>query len=152
MKRKLKHYSYLISFNSLLIVVLLLTGVLLMLSLSIVSVTPTFAASIENVNTIQPLLVEISAARASGSVSNNVFKAKTTVTTLNKTTISVTMKLQKKSGTSWITVKTWNKTQTGSNYLLYTEEHTVSSGTYRVYSEITAGADSITRTSSTITN
>ena len=130
----------------------LLTGVLLMLSLVVVGLVPCYAASNEGVDIIQPLLVEVRTARASGSVSNNVFKAKTTVTTLNKTTISVTMKLQKKSGTSWITVKTWNKTQTGSNYLLYTEEYTVSSGTYRVYSEITAGADSITRTSSTISN
>ena len=53
--------------------------------------------------------------------------------------LSITMKLQKKSGTTWTTVNTWSTSKEGVYSLSLSKTYTISSGTYRLYSTVSAG-------------
>lgn len=69
----------------------------------------------------------------------------------NVSKIKLTVTLQKKSGSSWSTVKTWTDTES-SDYIYISEEKSVSSGTYRV--KVTAvfnGSETVTTYSETET-
>lgn len=52
----------------------------------------------------------------------------------NDSSVSITVRLQKKSGSTWMPVKTWYGDSDGGKYLVsLSNNHAVASGTYRVY-------------------
>lgn len=69
----------------------------------------------------------------------------------NVSKIKLTVTLQKKSGSSWSTVKTWTDTDS-SDYVYVSEERSVSSGTYRVKATaVFNGSETVTTYSETET-
>lgn len=69
----------------------------------------------------------------------------------NVSKIKLTVTLQKKSGSSWSTVKTWTDTDS-SDYVYVSEERSVSSGTYRVKATaVFNGSETVTTYSDTET-
>lgn len=52
----------------------------------------------------------------------------------NDSSVSITVQLQKKTGSTWMPVKSWYGSSDGGKYLMsLNNNHAVSSGTYRVY-------------------
>lgn len=52
----------------------------------------------------------------------------------NDSSVSIVVQLQKKSGSTWMPVKTWYGNSDGGKYLIsLSNSHTLSPGTYRVY-------------------
>lgn len=74
-----------------------------------------------------------------------------TISTKKKSNISITMYLQKKSGSTWSNVKTWEKTAKDVMALSLTKNYTVSKGTYRVKAVMKAGSETVTETSTSCT-
>lgn len=93
---------------------------------------------------ISPLLSTINSTTAFLTLSNKQATATTKVITKKTCDITITMKLQKKSGSSWTTIKTWKETKKNTALFSLVKTYTVSSGTYRVYSSVTAGNESNT--------
>jgi len=52
----------------------------------------------------------------------------------NDSSVSITVRLQKKAGSTWMPVKSWYGGSNGGKYLVsLSDNHAVSAGTYRVY-------------------
>lgn len=113
---------------------------------SCISLNGVYAATI-NDEMITPMYTTIKTTRSSLSITEKTARATTSIETKSKCNISITMKLQKKSGTSWTTVKTWEKSADNAISLRLTKDYTVSSGTYRVRSVVKAGSEQATITS-----
>lgn len=103
--------------------------------------------SIEEDGTIQPLYVDTRKVDVGLSISNGTATGYTSVDTLKKCDISITMKLQKKTGEYWLTIKTWEISKTNALSLEITKNYTIPSGTYRIQSKVVSGEDTITKTS-----
>lgn len=63
------------------------------------------------------------------------------VTSQKKSDLSIEIKLQKKSGTTWTTIKTWSTNKDGAFILTLSKEQAISSGTYRLYTTFCAGSE-----------
>lgn len=100
---------------------------------------------------VQPFYEDTKKADVTLSITDGVVTATTNVTTLRKCDISITMKLQKKSGDYWLTIKTWTGSATSATGLKLSKTYNVPSGSYRVSSTIVSGADTITKNSATKT-
>lgn len=86
---------------------------------------------------------------ASLSISNGTATCNSKLTMQTNKSCSITMTLQKKSGSSWENIKTWSKSGTGD--LALKESRSVPKGeTYRVKATGTCGSESETRYSSVI--
>ena len=96
---------------------------------------------------ISPLYDVIITAKPTLTITDNQAKAVTTVSARKKCDISITMKLQKKSGSSWTTIKTWSSSKEDTAFLSLSQTYTVNTGSYRVYSAITAGGEEASVTS-----
>lgn len=99
----------------------------------------------------QPLYTSIQTASAALSISGTTATATTCVTAKSQCTIIIHMNLQKKSGTTWTTIRTWSSTKMNAYSLNMSQTYTVSSGTYRIYSTVTAGGETAYVTSPTKT-
>lgn len=107
---------------------------LLIVVLCAFSRTPdTYAAEVESDETIiMPLYVTIKSGKASLTLTDSGVHCSATVTTQRKADIDITMYLQKKSGTTWVNVKTWNTSADNAASLSLQKNYTVASGTFRV--------------------
>jgi len=99
---------------------------------------------------ITPLWVNTDVARATISVSNLVLKPSAYIKAKSTSTgISGTLYLERKSGSNWITVKSWSISGTGT--LTVSKSYTGTSGvTYRARVAVSVGGESIGCTSSTV--
>ena len=109
----------------------------------------TEAAVISNI--IQPYYTTILNATAKITNTDGLFTVQTQITAKQKSDLSITMKLQKKSGTSWVTVKTWTESKADAVLLKISKTYTVSKGTYRISSSVSAGSETATVNSTTVT-
>ncbi len=126
---------------------------LLLFCFIILGVNNTIYAEAEtNIDIIQPRYAYIKNHSATLTISNNQANAATRVTSLKACDLSITMKLQKKSGSSWITVKTWTTSKENATILTLNKTYAVGSGTYRVYSTVSAAGEKAYPTSLTVTN
>ena len=100
---------------------------------------------------IQPFYEDTRRVSVNLKLSDSIATAVTRVDTLKKCGIAITMKLQKKSGKYWLTIKMWEKNKSNAVSLEVSQNYNVAKGTYRVQSVIASGADTITKTSPTKT-
>lgn len=100
---------------------------------------------------IQPLYTDTQSAKVTLTISGGNVTATTSVKMLRKSDIAITMKLQKKAGEYWLTIKTWEGSKENALSYELSKPYTVASGSYRVQAVIKAGADSITKNSATKT-
>lgn len=105
-----------------------------------------------NTDIIRPLYVTILKANSEIEITNNTASVKTSVTSKKQCKLSITMSLQRKSGTSWKTLKTWTASKENARTLTLSKEYSVNSGTYRVKATVSAGDESTIITSATKTN
>lgn len=109
---------------------------------------PAFSLDIEE--PVEPIVPEapyvtIRSTDASIKVSGTTATCYAKVTSQKSASLKLKMVLQKKSGSTWSTVETWNSSKTGTS-LSSTNTKTVSSGgTYRLKVTFTAGAESTTQ-------
>lgn len=112
---------------------------------------PIFASSGDNDVVISPMLTYINEAEADIYLSGSTVTARTNVVGYSGvTSCSATIRLQEKDGNRWRTIKSWTSASKGRT-LRFSDTHTVSSGTYRVQSTVTAysGSDKETLTLTT---
>ena len=124
---------------------------LLVCLLAISVCNPIYTEAATSSDMITPYYVNIQNAEAFLTLNGSQAIAETKIYTKKKLDISITMKLQKKSGSSWTTVKTWTESKKDSVILNVNKTYTISSGTYRIYSTVSAGTETITLISSTKT-
>lgn len=129
----------------------LLSMLLCSLILCMTFSTIIYASTNNNSETVQPRWTTLSTVNASLTITDSNAYCKTTVTTGSRCTITATMKLQKKSGSSWVTVKTWTGSATDAVRLSLGKNYTISSGTYRVYSTVSANGETATAISASKT-
>lgn len=126
--------------------IILIIGVVLLASNNIV-----YAEAATDTGIVQPYYTTISSAEADISNNSGVLTLDTKLVAKQKSNLSITMKLQKKSGTSWTTIKTWNASKSSAYSLSINETYTVSRGTYRIASTLSTGTETTTVYSATIT-
>ena len=81
----------------------------------------------------------------------STFKAHAAVYAKVKASISVTMTLQRQSGTRWSDVTSWFDTTTGYDWVLSKSYVAGTRGNYRVRADYTVNGETITTYSSTVT-
>lgn len=110
------------------------------------------AESIEdNTDVVSPLYENAKDGNAALNISDSTASCQTYIKAYRKTNLSITMYLQKKSGTTWTNVKTWEKTAKDVANLSLAKNYTVSKGTYRVRAIMKAGSETVTKTSASCT-
>ena len=109
-----------------------------------VDVQPTGAS---NTDIITPLLDVISVVTPTLTITGNQAKAVTSVYTRKNCKISLSMKLQKKSGSEWKTVKTWSTSNENTTILRLSQTYSIDAGSYRVYSVVIADGEKVEETS-----
>jgi len=102
-------------------------------------------------DSISVMYVKAKSALVSLGISGGTADCVTNVRLISKGNISISMKLQKKSGSSWQTVKTWSKSGTDVLLLKLSKSCSVSKGTYRVHTVINADGEKITKNTSSKT-
>ncbi len=112
-----------------------------------------FADSMAPEGTITVQYVQINAIKATLSISssglaqcNGVIKPKS-----SGDSSSITITLQRKSGTSWVYVASWSGTGSGISGASASGSKSISSGTYRVVANGKVGSEPASATSSTRT-
>lgn len=130
------------------IIMLLFTAMMLFMN-----VENAYACNLINTRegNINPMYVTLSDAFANLSISDGKAICTAVVKAQKKEKLSITMYLQKKSGTTWTNVKTWEKTAEDAINLSLTKNYTVSKGTYRVRAIMKAGSETVTKTSTSCT-
>lgn len=88
---------------------------------------------------IQPYYTYILSAANELEITGDQALMDTQIAAKKSSNLSITMKLQKKSGTTWTTVNTWSTSKEGVYSLSLSKTYTISSGTYRLYSTVSAG-------------
>ena len=105
-----------------------------------------YADAATNVEGVQPFYTNILSVTADVVNENGELALQTKIITRYKSELSITAKLQKKSGTSWTTVKTWNSSKTSAMSLTISESYVASKGTYRLMSTASATRETNTET------
>lgn len=131
--------------------------VLLICTVSLVSIPFSVIAAEKNVHTnvaveqIMPRYGNIS--QISGNIQAVSGKINCSVDVLMKTSISISVKmsLQKKNGSSWNTVKSWNKSYSNTKVVNSKAVYNSTTGaTYRMKYTVTAGNDKATGTTPSV--
>lgn len=126
---------------------IVMAGVIMAAGWSPANVKHVKAATAGGGEVVSPLLEIINNATASLAINGSTASVQSTVVTYSKCDIEITMRLRKKSGVEWVTVKTWTKSADNVRTLSMSKEYTVSSGTYKLFSTIDAGGERLTCTS-----
>lgn len=113
-----------------------------LMCLSCMVVPSAIAVDSSPAGTIVPFYTLIKSSRCSLTIDNNGSARVSEVLTTpsNSASSSISLKLTKKSGTSWKTVNSWSSSQTGVKHIL-SKTTTVSKGTYRAVATITVRAN-----------
>lgn len=106
-----------------------------------------YTEAASNTDIITPLLDVISVVTPTLTITGNQAKAVTSVYTRKNCKISLTMKLQKKSGAEWKTVKTWSTSNENTTILRLSQTYSIDAGSYRVYSVVIADGEKVEETS-----
>lgn len=104
-----------------------------------------------NENEICPFFTTISKATARLENSDGSFTLETQVIAKKTSDLSIVMNLQRKSGTTWTTIKTWSGSKDNANVLKLNKTYSASKGTYRISATVSAGGEKTTVTSETRT-
>lgn len=109
-----------------------------LMCLSCMVVPSAIAVDSSSADTIVPFYTLIKSSRCSLTIDSNGSARVSEVLTTpsNSASSSISLKLTKKSGTSWKTVNSWSSSQTGVKHIL-SKTTTVSKGTYRAVATIT---------------
>ena len=105
-----------------------------------------YADAATNVEDVQPFYTNILSVTADVGNENGKLALQTKINTRYKSELSITAKLQKKSGTSWTTIKTWNSSKTSAISLTISESYVASKGTYRLTATASATRETNTET------
>ena len=98
-----------------------------------------YAEAATDTTIVQPYYTYILAVTNELEISGSKALIDAKVTSQKKSDLSIEIKLQKKSGTTWTTIKTWSANKDGAFSLTISKEQTISNGTYRLYSTFCAG-------------
>lgn len=129
---------------------------LLMASLILCSSNTVYARSYNPVvestfKSIKPRYVNIVHAISTLSIRGTRATLSANITTRNSVNTRVKMQLQKKSGATWSTVKTWNNSYIRKKFINFEKSYTViKGGTYRITTVFTTGGESQTSYSSSV--
>lgn len=104
-----------------------------------------------NENEISPFFTMISKATARLFNSDGTLTLQTEVTAKKTCDMSIVMNLQRKSGSTWTTVKTWSVSEKNVNVLKLKKTYSVPKGTYILSATVSAGGEKATVTSETRT-
>ncbi len=111
--------------------------------------TPVHAEQIGGVeNEILPMYENIVNETVALSISDGTAKCNAYVTCRNSSNITITMTLQKASGSSWNAVKTWSGNDSAVKYFYLSKTRAVTSGKYRVKAVFKVGSETVTKYSS----
>lgn len=100
---------------------------------------------------IQPYYENAASIAAVLSINGSTAYCTAEVAAKKVTSIKVTMRLQRKNGSSWYTVKSWSESTTSSGKVMSKSYTLVTRGSYRVYAIFDVGGESLTYTSPTKT-
>lgn len=129
-----------------------LVMVMLIMAIALTNGYHVSAESIEdNTEIVSPLYENAKDGNVTLNIADSTATCKAYIKAYRKIDLSITMYLQKKSGTTWVNVKTWEKTEEDVANLSLTKNYTVSKGTYRVRAIMKAGTEIITKTSKSCT-
>lgn len=130
-----------------LLMVVALVGVLAVTPCGNVAAIPVQAAQVGGVTGAQPRYINAANIGATLKIEGATAYVFSTVTAKRVCRVSTMMRLQRKNGSTWETIRTWTATSDKGTLDVYETVSLTKRGTYRVYTEFDVAGEELTYTS-----